>query len=167
MCTNTVLICDSVHAKHNHCLHQHIYIYIHTHKFNLGMHQNIIAVFIWTHIMLNHYHQLHTHQTQSLSSIACIQARLSTPFGSKPYSRLSEPVFSLCRLGSFIGFFHWWHGILNSNRHMWKWKEEAMLCEYTRATSNLTHFWQDFSTNCTRPVSVHLAMAIGMCWLLV
>ena len=82
-----------------------IYIYIHTHKFNFGMHQNIIAVFIWTHIMLNHYHQLHTHQTKSLSSIACIQARLSTPFGSKPYSRLSEPVFPLCRLGSFVVFF--------------------------------------------------------------
>ena len=156
MCTNTVLICDSVHAKHNHCRHQHIYIfifilntqfllaYIYNISKYMGMHQNIIAVFICTHITLNHYLQLHTHQTQSLSSVACIQAQLSTPFGSKTDSRLSEPVFPLCRLGPFV-FFTGGSDILNSSRHVWRWKEEAMLCEYTCATSNLTHFWQDFS----------------------
>ena len=52
--------------------------------------------------------------------------------------------------------------ILNFSRHVWRWKEEAMLCEiHTRDFKS--HFRWDFLAYCTRPVSVHLAMACVGC----
>ena len=59
-------------------------------------------------------------------------------------------------------FFAGGSGILNSNQHVWQWREEAMLCEiHTRNFKS--HFWWDFLAYCTRPVSVHLAMACVGC----
>ena len=51
-------------------------------------------------------------------------------------------------------FFAGGSGILNSTRHMWQCKEEAM-CKI--------HFQQDFLAYCARPVSVHLATACVSC----
>ena len=47
--------------------------------------------------------------------------------------------------------------ILNSNQHVWQWKEEAVLCE-THLRNFKPQFWWDFLAYCTRAVSVHLAM---------
>ena len=55
-------------------------------------------------------------------------------------------------------FFAGGSGILNSNRHVWQWKEEAMLCEI-RMCNFKSHFQQGFLAFCTGPVRVHLAMA--------
>ena len=45
---------------------------------------------------------------------------------------------------------------------MCQWKEEAMLCEIHMHDFR-SHFQQDFLAYCTRPVSVHLAMASVSC----
>ena len=45
---------------------------------------------------------------------------------------------------------------------MWQWKEEAMLCEIHMRDFK-SHFWWYFLAYCTRPVSVHLAMACVCC----
>ena len=45
---------------------------------------------------------------------------------------------------------------------MWQWKEEAMLCEIHMRDFK-SHFWWYFLAYCTRPVSVHLAMASVGC----
>ena len=60
--------------------------------------------------------------------------------------------------GVFL-FFAGGSGILNSNWHVWQWKEEAMLhlCNFK------PHFRQDFLAYSTRPVSVHLAMVCVGC----
>ena len=52
--------------------------------------------------------------------------------------------------------------ILNSMWHVWQWNEEAMLCEIHMHDLK-SHFQQDFLAYCTRPVSVHLAMACIGC----
>ena len=85
-------------------------------------------------------------------------SKLSTPFRSKPQSRVCEPVFPLCRPGSFV-FFAGGSGILNSNWHAWQWKEEAMVCEIHMHNFK-SHFRQDFLACDTSPVSVHLAMLL-------
>jgi len=59
-------------------------------------------------------------------------------------------------------FFAGSSGILNSNQHLWQWKEEAMLCEL-HIHDFKSHFRQDFLASCTRPVSVHRAMACVGC----
>ena len=41
-------------------------------------------------------------------------------------SSVCEPVFPLCRPGSF--FFRWWQQHFEFQQHVWQWKEEAMLC---------------------------------------
>ena len=84
--------------------------------------------------------------------------------------------------GRGLLFFAGGSGILNSNQHMWQWKEEAMskihMCEFK------SHFRQDFLAYCTRPVtnSKHwfttsflggrcrasqCTFGDGVCWLLV
>ena len=55
-------------------------------------------------------------------------------------------------------FFAGGSGILNSIRHVWQWKEEAMLCEIHMHDFK-SHFQQYFLAYCTGPVSVYLAMA--------
>ena len=59
-------------------------------------------------------------------------------------------------------FFAGGRGILNSNQHVWQWKEEAMLCEIHMRDFR-SHFWWDFLAYCTRPISVHLVMACVGC----
>ena len=59
-------------------------------------------------------------------------------------------------------FFAGGSGILNSNWHVWQWKEEAMLCKIPMCNFN-SHFLQDFLAYRTRSVSVHLAMACVSC----
>ena len=59
-------------------------------------------------------------------------------------------------------FFAGGSGILNSNWHVWQWKKEAMLCEI-HTQDFKAHFWRDFLIYCTRPDSVHLAMACVSC----
>ena len=59
-------------------------------------------------------------------------------------------------------FFAGSSSILNSNRHVWQWKEEAMLCE-SHMHDFKSHFRWDFLAYCTRPVSVHLAIACVGC----
>ena len=59
-------------------------------------------------------------------------------------------------------FFAGGSRILNSNRYMWQWKEEATLCEIHMRDFK-SHFWWYFLANCARPVSVHLAMACVCC----
>ena len=44
-------------------------------------------------------------------------------------------------------------GILNSNRHVWQWKEEAMLRKICKHNFNSRFRW-DFFVYCTSPVSV-------------
>ena len=51
-----------------------------------------------------------------------------------------------------FSFFAGSNGMLNSNRHMWQWKEEAMLCE-VHMHDFKSHFQQDFIAYCTKPVS--------------
>ena len=59
-------------------------------------------------------------------------------------------------------FFAGGSGILNSNWHVWQWKEEAML--YKIHMHNFkSHFQQDFLAYCTRPVNVRLTMACVGC----
>ena len=58
-------------------------------------------------------------------------------------------------------FFTGGSSILNSNWHVWQWKEEAM-CEIPMCNFK-SHFQQDFLAYHTRPVSVHLAMACVGC----
>ena len=58
----------------------------------------------------------------------------------------------------FFFFFAGGSSILNSNRHVWQWKEEGMLCEIHKCDLKF-HFQQDFLAYCTKPVSEHLAMA--------
>ena len=58
-------------------------------------------------------------------------------------------------------FFAGGSGILNSTRHMWQCKEEAM-CEIHMHDFK-SHFQKDFLAYCTSPVSVHLAMACVSC----
>ena len=62
--------------------------------------------------------------------------------------------------GQGLLFFTGGSSILNSNWHMWQWKEEAMLCEIHMRNFR-SHFQQDFLAYQyhTRPVSVHLVMA--------
>ena len=60
--------------------------------------------------------------------------------------------------GQGLLFFAGGSDILNSNWHVWQWKEEAMLCEIHMRNFK-SHFQQDFLAYCTRPVSEHLAMA--------
>ena len=64
--------------------------------------------------------------------------------------------------GRGLVFFAGGSGTLNSNWHMWQWKEEAMLCEI-HIHDFRSYFLQDFLAYCTRPVSVHLAMACVGC----
>ena len=59
-------------------------------------------------------------------------------------------------------FFAGGSSILNSNRHMWQWKEEAVLCKIQMRDFR-SHFWWYFLAYCIRPVSVHLAMACVCC----
>ena len=59
-------------------------------------------------------------------------------------------------------FFAGGSGILNSNWHVWQWKEEAMLCKIYMCDFK-SHFRQDFLAYGTRPVSVHLVMAFIGC----
>ena len=59
-------------------------------------------------------------------------------------------------------FFAGGSGILNSIRHVWQGKEEAMLCEI-QVCDFKSHFLRDFSAYCTQPVSVHLVMAFTGC----
>ena len=69
-------------------------------------------------------------------------------------------MFPLYRPGSFVFLLvaeAFW--ILTST---WQWKEEAMLCEIHMRNFK-SHFWWDFLACCTRPVSVHLAMACVGC----
>ena len=58
---------------------------------------------------------------------------------------------------------------MNSNWHVWRWKEEAMLCKI-HTQDFKSHFWQDFLAS-NRLYCVHLAsqraFGDGMCWLLV
>ena len=64
--------------------------------------------------------------------------------------------------GRVFCFFAGTSSILNSNRHVWQWKEEAML--YKIHMHNFkSHFQQDFLAYCARPVSVHLATACVSC----
>ena len=61
-------------------------------------------------------------------------------------------------------FFAGGSGFLNSNQHVWQWKEEAMLCEiHMHDFKSHFQFQQDFLAYCTRPVSVHLVMACVSC----
>ena len=64
--------------------------------------------------------------------------------------------------GGLLFFFAGGSSILNSNWHMWQWKEEAMLCKI-HMRDHKFHFQQDFLVYCTRPVSVHLVMACVSC----
>ena len=50
-------------------------------------------------------------------------------------------------------FFAGGSGVLNSNWHVWQWKEEAMLYEIHMRDFK-SHFQQDFLAYCTRPVSI-------------
>ena len=59
-------------------------------------------------------------------------------------------------------FFADGSSILNSIRHMWQWKEEALLC-WICMHNFKSHFQWDFLAYCTRQVSVHLAMACVSC----
>ena len=63
---------------------------------------------------------------------------------------------SLMQAGVFC-FFACGSDIFNSSQHMWQWKAEAM-CEIHMHDIK-SHFQQDFLAYCTRPVSVHMAMA--------
>ena len=56
-------------------------------------------------------------------------------------------------------FFAGGSGILNSN---WQWKEEATLCSICMCDFK-SYLQQDCLAYCTRPVSVHLAMACVGC----
>ena len=60
--------------------------------------------------------------------------------------------------GQGLLFFAGGSGILNSNRHMWQRKEEAMLCKIHMRDFK-SHFQQDCLAYCTKPVSEHLAIA--------
>ena len=84
------------------------------------------------------------------------------PFESKPWSRVCEPVYPLCRPGRGLLFLAGGSSILNSKCHVWPWKERAMLCEIHMRDFK-SHFWQDFLAYHTRPVSVYLAMACVSC----
>ena len=64
--------------------------------------------------------------------------------------------------GRGLLFFAGGSGILNFNWYMWQWKEEAMGCEIHMHNFK-SHIQQDFLAYCTRPVSVHLAMACVSC----
>ena len=59
-------------------------------------------------------------------------------------------------------FFAGGSSILNSNRHMWQWKEEAMLCKIQMHDFR-SHFWWYYLAYCIRPVNVYLAMACVCC----
>ena len=95
---------------------------------------------------------------------------LSTPFGSKLCHEFVNLYFPyagwglLCFVCLFV-FCADGSGILNSNRHMWQWKEEAMLRKtHIRDTGNFkSHLWWDFSAYWTRPVSVHLVIVCVSC----
>ena len=71
-----------------------------------------------------------------------------------------------CQTFTFqVGVFRFFTGgssILNSNQHVWQWKEEAMLHEIHMRDFK-SHFQRDFLVYCTRPVTVHLAMASVGC----
>ena len=79
---------------------------------------------------------------------------------------LSPEFVNLCfpYAGRGLLFFAGGSGILNSIWHMWQWKEEAELCEINMRDFK-SHFQPDFLAYCTRPVSVHLAMACVSCLL--
>ena len=64
--------------------------------------------------------------------------------------------------GQVFCFFAGNSSILNSIRHVWQWEEEAMLCKIHMHDFK-SHFQQEFLAYCTRPVSVHLAMACVGC----
>ena len=75
--------------------------------------------------------------------------------------------------GQVFCFFAGSSSILNSIRHVWQWKEEALLCQICMHNFK-SHFQSDFLAYCTRaskcafsdgtrPVSVHLAMACVSC----
>ena len=64
--------------------------------------------------------------------------------------------------GRVFCFFAGTSCILNSNRHVWQWKEEAMLCKICMHNFK-SHFWWDFLAYCTRPARVNLVMAFIGC----
>ena len=64
--------------------------------------------------------------------------------------------------GQGLLFFAGGSSILNCSQHLWQWKEEAVVYEIHMRDFRF-HFQQDFLAYCTRPVSVHLAMASVGC----
>ena len=70
--------------------------------------------------------------------------------------------FPYASQGLFFFFFTGGSSILNSDQHVWRRKEEAMLCKIHMRDFK-PHFWSDFLAYCTRPVSVHLAMVCVSC----
>ena len=64
--------------------------------------------------------------------------------------------------GQVFCFFAGNSSILNSIRHVWQWKEEALLRQICMHNFK-SHFQSDFLAYCTRPVSVHLAIACVSC----
>ena len=64
--------------------------------------------------------------------------------------------------GQGLLFFCWWQQHFEFQRHVWQWKEEAMLRLIHMHDFN-SHFQQDFLAYFIRPVSVHLAMVSVGC----
>ena len=84
--------------------------------------------------------------------------------GCQPLLGVNVQSLGTCISLMQAGVFHFLagsRGILNSKRHMWQRKEEA-LCEIHMRNFK-PHFRQDFLAYCTRPVSVHLVMACVSC----
>ena len=91
----------------------------------------------------------------------CLNSVAANPCWESTLVRSLWTPISLMQARVFC-FFTGGGDILNSNRHMWQWKEDAMLCEIHMRDFK-SNSWQDFLAYCTRPVSVYLVMVYVGC----
>ena len=101
------------------------------------------------------------HVQRSYLHFWTVGAQLSNSFGSKPQSRVCEPIFPLCRTGSFVISLVA-AAFLNSNWQVQQWEEKAVMCKIHMRNLK-SHFRRDFLAYCTRPVSVHFAVVCVSC----
>ena len=104
-----------------------------------------------------HYPQLATPRQLCHTELYSCQPLL----GVKSSPEFVNLYFPYAGQGLFLFCFAGGSSILISNQHMWQQKEEAM-CKI-HISDFKSHFQQDFLAYCTRPVSVHLAMACAGC----
>ena len=97
---------------------------------------------------------------KAVNWLTCIAVN---PCWSKPLSRVCEPVFPLCRPGSFIFSLVPEAFSIPINTCGSRRKKQCCAQYACTASNDKSHFWWDFLAYCTRTASVNLMMAFIGC----